>query len=201
MKAVANGVVNDDADVVHSLDRDAHHRKRSADAIGVDERPGPRGLRRPRASRPMAARRTGRLKALLDAHCDGESVCKRDSVVTFVTGGHPSLRSTRGLPACAGERAARALCSTLLRMGFTEPCGSPRTLVRSYRTVSPLPVAVVIAHLGPSAVSLCCTSVRSPRPGSRQHPALWSPDFPRPVRARTRSRRGHPADSPSRTSV
>ena len=32
---------------------------------------------------------------------------------------------------------------------------------------------------GPSAVSLCCTSVRSPRPGSRQHPARWSPDFPR----------------------
>ena len=32
---------------------------------------------------------------------------------------------------------------------------------------------------GPSAVSLCCTSVRSPQPGSRQHSALWSPDFPR----------------------
>src|SRR6476659_6516195 len=26
-------------------------------------------------------------------------------------------------------------------------------------------------------------SVRSPRPGSRQHCALWSPDFPRPGRA------------------
>ena len=31
-------------------------------------------------------------------------------------------------------------CSALLRMGFTEPSGSPRMLVRSYRTVSPLPV-------------------------------------------------------------
>ena len=31
-------------------------------------------------------------------------------------------------------------CSTLLRVGFTEPTGSPRSLVRSYRTVSPLPV-------------------------------------------------------------
>jgi exodeoxyribonuclease VII large subunit len=30
--------------------------------------------------------------------------------------------------------------STLLRVGFTEPTGSPRPLVRSYRTVSPLPV-------------------------------------------------------------
>ena len=120
---------------------------------------------------------------------------------SLLTGGHPSMRSTRGMPADAGERAAHALCSTLLRMGFTEPCGSPRTLVRSYRTVSPSPVTVVIAHGGPSAVSLCCTSVRSPRPGSRQHPALWSPDFPRHVRACTRSCRGHPADSPSRTSV
>ena len=48
---------------------------------------------------------------------------------------------------------------------------------------------------GPSAVSLCCTSVRSPRPGSRQHSALWSPDFPRHGRC---SCRGHPADSPRR---
>src|SRR5262245_43138101 len=30
--------------------------------------------------------------------------------------------------------------SALLRVGVTEPPGSPRTLVRSYRTVSPLPV-------------------------------------------------------------
>jgi len=30
-------------------------------------------------------------------------------------------------------------CSALLRVGFAEPPGSPRALVRSYRTVSPLP--------------------------------------------------------------
>src|SRR5687768_3472091 len=30
-------------------------------------------------------------------------------------------------------------CLALLRVGVTEPPGSPRTLVRSYRTVSPLP--------------------------------------------------------------
>ena len=56
-------------------------------------------------------------------------------------GGHPSERSTwrrcsRGNPG----RAALTPCLTLLRVGFTEPSGSPRTLVRSYRTVSPLPV-------------------------------------------------------------
>src|SRR3954447_18200003 len=31
-------------------------------------------------------------------------------------------------------------CLALLRVGVTEPPESPRTLVRSYRTVSPLPV-------------------------------------------------------------
>ncbi len=47
-------------------------------------------------------------------------------------------------------RAAHAPCSTLLRVGFTEPTGLPRSLVRSYRTVSPLPVPD--REVGPSAV-------------------------------------------------
>jgi len=47
-------------------------------------------------------------------------------------------------------RAAHAPCSTLLRVGFTEPTGSPRPLVRSYRTVSPLPVRSLA--VAPSAV-------------------------------------------------
>src|SRR5213592_939805 len=33
------------------------------------------------------------------------------------------------------------LYAVLLRVGFTEPAASPRPLVRSYRTVSPLPAA------------------------------------------------------------
>jgi len=56
-------------------------------------------------------------------------------------GGHPSERSTWGR--CSRRntgRAAQSSCLTLLRVGFTEPSGSPRALVRSYRTVSPLPV-------------------------------------------------------------
>jgi len=44
---------------------------------------------------------------------------------------------------------------TLLRAEFAEPLESPRTLVRSYRTVSPSPVIRVATN--PSAVSLCCT--------------------------------------------
>lgn len=41
---------------------------------------------------------------------------------------------------CHGGRAARAHCSALLRVGVTQPPRSLPTLVRSYRTVSPLPV-------------------------------------------------------------
>src|SRR4051812_23601289 len=68
----------------------------------------------------------------------GESVCTPDSVED----GHPSRPAvTRRL-----QRSTRELdgppapCLTLLQVGFTEPSGSPRTLVRSYRTVAPLPV-------------------------------------------------------------
>src|SRR3978361_712588 len=68
-------------------------------------------------------------------------------------------------------------------MGFTEPPGSPRALVRSYRTVSPLPVPLR-AIGGLFSVALSCGS---PRLGVGQHRALWSPDVPRTGQARTRS--------------
>ena len=65
-------------------------------------------------------------------------------------GGHPSRpavagrleRSTRRLGRAVLERLRGAVArsfSTLLRVGFTEPPGSPRALVVSYTTVSPLP--------------------------------------------------------------
>ena len=66
-------------------------------------------------------------------------------------GGHPSERSTWG------DRAGRPSHDlTLLRVGFAKPPGSPRALVRSYRTVSPSPVADNrirwIRDVSPSAV-------------------------------------------------
>ena len=68
------------------------------------------------------------------ATCDGESVCKRDSVGSAAR--WPSI--------CAAypEVLSGPLtsCLTLLRVEFAEPYESPRTLVRSYRTVSPSPV-------------------------------------------------------------
>ena len=92
-------------------------------------------------------------------------------------------------------------CSALLRMGFTEPPGSPRALVRSYRTVSPLPVRFRHRSTGPAigglfSVALSCGS---PRLASRQHPC---PVESRPSSTRSPHRgaapsRGHPAGSPS----
>ena len=96
-------------------------------------------------------------------------------------GDHPSVRSTRGcLGSRLGGRAARAPCSTLLRVGFTEPPVSPPTLVRSYRTVSPLPVRVPGEPVARHRRSVLCGTVHQVAlPGSRQHPALRSPDLPR----------------------
>src|SRR2546425_13338976 len=80
-------------------------------------------------------------------------------------GGHPSTRPTRDV-----GRAARP-CLALLRVGFAEPPGSPRALVRSYRTVSPLPVPRG-AIGGLFFVDLSCGA---PRLAPCPHPALWSP--------------------------
>ncbi len=101
-----------------------------------------------------------------------------------------------GLPEGRAGRAARAPVSTLLRVGFTEPAGSPRPLVRSYRTVSTLPVRRS-AIGGLLSVALSCGS---PRLAVSQHPALRSPDLPRLVPGRVSpmgTDRDHPADSPS----
>ena len=83
--------------------------------------------------------------------------------------GEPSLSG--------GGRAAHFPRLALLRVGFTEPAGSPPPLVRSYRTLSPLPVRTRRPAIGGFlSVALSCGS---PRLAVSQHPALWSPDLPR----------------------
>ena len=88
----------------------------------------------------------------------GESAGTPDSVTAAcaAAGGHPSRpavarrlqRPTRG-----SEGGPPSPCLALLRVGFAEPPGSPRALVRSYRTVSPLPVPPLPEGTGrPSAV-------------------------------------------------
>jgi hypothetical protein len=84
----------------------------------------------------------------------GELACRPGSVHPLArAGGHPSrtavadslVRSTRehraGSPQSLAQepRHWRGSLLTLLRVGFTEPPGSPQALVVSYTTVSPLP--------------------------------------------------------------
>jgi len=50
-------------------------------------------------------------------------------------------------PGVVAERdALLPLYAVLLQVGFTEPAPSPAPLVRSYRTVSPLPAACLAAR-------------------------------------------------------
>jgi len=70
----------------------------------------------------------------------------------------------------------------LLRVGFTELPMSPLALVRSYRTVSPLPGHCVRQFCRdarqPGGLFSVALSLGSPPLDVIQHPALWSPDFP-----------------------
>ena len=70
-----------------------------------------------------------------------------------------------------------ALCLILLRAGFTEPTESPRSLVSSYLTVSPLPR---ISELIVRRCTFCCTvpnlaAGRRYRPLCPAKPGLSSP--------------------------
>src|SRR5437867_7187170 len=113
-----------------------------------------------------------------------EPACKPDSVpVPLGTGGdHPS-----------GSRVAATLVQPTRehRAGHPLPAwpcsgwGLPsrpvtRPLVSSYLTVSPSPLPRRRAVIGGGRSVLCGTFRGSPRLGVTQHPALWSPDFPRP---------------------
>ena len=76
-----------------------------------------------------------------------ESACKPGSVPapeahgTAIPLGLPLPTASCGLPGSSGGPPSSAPCLTLLRVGFAEPPGSPRALVVSYTTVSPLPAA------------------------------------------------------------
>ena len=63
----------------------------------------------------------------------------------------------------------------LLRVGFAVPSRVTTDAVRSYRTLSPLPVTLARDLGGLLSVAL---SVGSRLPGVTWHSAQWSPDFP-----------------------
>jgi hypothetical protein len=119
----------------------------------------------------------------------GESACKRDSVAVRRVTIH-LMRPTRAGPTNRWTGRPSALLG-LAPSGVTEPCESPRTLVRSYRTVAPLPVTGCPAHRRFLSVA---------HPSRRRDLALAStlpcgvPTFLDTVVPC----RGHPADSPRR---
>src|SRR5581483_9319637 len=96
-------------------------------------------------------------------------------------GGHPSVRPTWGL-LLSEPGGPPGPTLGLAPGGVYLAARSPGSLVRSYRTVSPLPVRRG-AIGGLLSVALSCGS---PRLAVSQHPALWSPDLPRSGPGRTR---------------
>jgi len=136
---------------------------------------------------------------------DGEVACKRDSVGRYRSG-DPMAIHLCGLPeGCPWPDGHERTGRSLPLLGLA-PDGVYRADAVTDIAGALLPHRftltcdrVALRRPGPSAVcSLLHLSVRSPRPGSRQHPALWSPDFPR--RCSTQ-RRDHPATSPSAPSL
>ena len=106
------------------------------------------------------------------------------------------MQPTRGL--FVAERTDRP-CPLLglASNGEAEPRRLPDVLVRSYRTVSPLPVISLARD--PSAVcSLLLPSSGHPDPALAGTLSCEAPTF---LRFAVRRTRGHPTDSPSETSL
>ena len=146
---------------------------------------GSRGDRRPAAQGPVVSvsRPVGGI--LFPGPLRGSR-----SVTIHLCGLPVGASASRGRLAADG--AARAHCSALLRVGVTEPPRSLPTLVRSYRTVSPLPVP----HLrgGPAIGGLLSVAL------FRQIAPTWLSPAPCPAESRpssTRTRRPGPR-SPDR---
>jgi hypothetical protein len=108
--------------------------------------------------------------------------------VTVIHLGWPLPTTSSALPACSGGPPSNARCLGLLRMGFTEPTWSPRSLVVSYTTVSPLP-----RSLARPGRSVFCGTVPRVAPGGCWPPSC--PSEPGPSSAVVAHRRDRPPDS------
>ena len=94
---------------------------------------------------------------------------------TVIHLGCPSPGTSSDLP---GNGAGRAMVPLFgLAPGGVYPANPvTRGAVRSYRTISPLPVPRRNGAIG--GIFSAALSVGSRLPGVTWHPALWSPDFP-----------------------
>ena len=108
--------------------------------------------------------------------------------VTVIHLGWPLPTTSSALPACSGGPPSIARCLGLLRMGFTEPTWSPRSLVVSYTTVSPL-----LLPLARQGRSVLCGTVPRVTPGGCWPPSC--PSEPGPSSAVVAHRRDRPPDS------
>ena len=125
----------------------------------------------------------------MSGHSSGTTVARRLE--------QPTRESSRHEPRRDESRTTRrALCLALLQVGFAEPDRSPDLLVRSYRTVSPLPESresriesrdgladrtldarfSTLDSLG--GLLSVALSLSSRTVGVTHHSVLWSPDFP-----------------------
>ena len=89
--------------------------------------------------------------------------------------GHPTPLAT--YPGARTGRPRTLPYLVLHRVGFAELPRSPGELVRSYRTVSPLPGAKS-EDSAPGGLLSVALSFASPRLHVMKHPALWCSDFP-----------------------
>ena len=140
--------------------------------------PGSEGRGWSGANQPRTQRDALRVSSA-QAMCEGMSravgrVLSRAAVagraVTVIHLGWPLPTTSSALPVCSGGPPSNAHCLGLLRMGFTEPTWSPRPLVVSYTTVSPLP----LPRFAPvERRSVLCGTVPRVTPGG-----CWPPSCP-----------------------
>jgi len=143
-------------------------------------------------------------------------VSRKPNSVGLLRGDHSSgacvtARLDATDPGVVAERdTLLPLYAVLLQAGFTEPAPSPGPLVRSYRTVSPLPATHPPACTGVRCArwrsALCCTFRGLTPPGD--YPAPCPVEFglssnddlgPRTTRERRHIARDHLGDSEPRT--
>ena len=119
---------------------------------------------------------------------DGESACKRGSVTALAA--LPVTIHLRGLPGGRPSRDGRAHPCPLLDLAPGGGCQAARVAPDAGALLPHRFTLACDRRTGPSAVcSLLPDPTGRPDPGSRQHLALWSPDFPRPGRCRAAATR------------
>ena len=87
-------------------------------------------------------------------------------------------------PGAQAGRLQTLLYLVLHQVGFTKLLRSPEELVRSYRTISPLPGCFRLprckrsSEKAPGGIFSVALSFALPRLHVMEHPALWCSDFP-----------------------